>query len=74
MFERLSVPLDGSSRAEYALPVAARIARLRGGSLHEYHEAAYVDRAPPEIKMKGVSRCLVQSVSANLPALLSLSM
>lgn len=34
MFERIIVPLDGSSRAEYALPVAARIARASGGSLH----------------------------------------
>ncbi len=34
MFERIVVPLDGSSRAEYALPVAARIARATGGWLH----------------------------------------
>jgi nucleotide-binding universal stress UspA family protein len=34
MFARIIVPLDGSSRAEYALPVAARIARASGGSLH----------------------------------------
>ncbi len=74
MFERISVPLDESSRAEDALPVAARIARASGGSLHEYHEADDVDRAATEKRMKGVSRCLVHSVSAKLPALLSLSM
>ena len=34
MFKRLLVPLDGSSRAEYALPVAARIARASSGSIH----------------------------------------
>jgi nucleotide-binding universal stress UspA family protein len=34
MFERIIVPLDGSSRAEQALPVAARIARASGGSIH----------------------------------------
>jgi nucleotide-binding universal stress UspA family protein len=34
MFERIIVPLDGSSRAEQALPVAARIAHASGGSLH----------------------------------------
>jgi len=34
MFKRIIVPLDGSSRAEQALPVAARIARASGGSLH----------------------------------------
>ncbi len=33
MFKRMLVPLDGSTRAERALPVAARIARATGGSL-----------------------------------------
>lgn len=33
MFEHVLVPLDGSFRAEQALPVAARIARATGGSL-----------------------------------------
>lgn len=34
MFKRILVPLDGSLRAEQALPVAARIARTSGGSIH----------------------------------------
>jgi nucleotide-binding universal stress UspA family protein len=33
MFQQILVPLDGSPRAEQALPVAARIARFTGGSL-----------------------------------------
>ena len=33
MFKRIVVPLDGSMRAERAIPVAARIARASGGSL-----------------------------------------
>ncbi len=33
MFQRILVPLDGSDRAEQALPVAARLARSSGGSL-----------------------------------------
>ncbi len=33
MFEHILVPLDGSTRAEQALPVAARIARAVGGSV-----------------------------------------
>ena len=33
MFQRILVPLDGSTRAEQALPVAVRIARASGGSL-----------------------------------------
>lgn len=33
MFKRILVPLDGSTRAELALPVAARIARASGGTI-----------------------------------------
>lgn len=33
MFQRILVPLDGSTRAERALPVAAKIARASGGSV-----------------------------------------
>ena len=33
MFKRILVPLDGSGRAERALPVAARLARASGGSI-----------------------------------------
>ena len=33
MFERILVPLDGSPRAEQAIPVATQIARASGGSV-----------------------------------------
>jgi len=33
MFKRILVPLDGSTRAESAVPIAARIARASGGSV-----------------------------------------
>lgn len=33
MFQRILVPLDGSERAEQAIPLAARLARVWGGSL-----------------------------------------
>lgn len=33
MFKQVLVPLDGSARAELAIPVAARIARVSGGSV-----------------------------------------
>ena len=33
MFQRILVPLDGSPRAERAIPIAARLARASGGSV-----------------------------------------
>lgn len=45
MFTRILVPLDGSERAERALPVAARLARDTGGSL----VLAQVLNAPAEL-------------------------
>jgi nucleotide-binding universal stress UspA family protein len=33
MFKRIIVPLDGSNRAERAIPIAARIARASGGTI-----------------------------------------
>src|SRR5947209_20410232 len=33
MFKRIVVPLDGSGRAERALPIAARLARASGASI-----------------------------------------
>ena len=37
MFQRILVPLDGSTRAESALPVAARLAQASGGSVILLH-------------------------------------
>lgn len=37
MFHRIIVPLDESSLAEQAIPIAAHIARASGGSLHFIH-------------------------------------
>src|SRR5579885_1419989 len=47
MFQHILVPLDGSTRAEQALPVAARIARATGGSL------LLVRVVPPPIDYSG---------------------
>src|SRR6266516_2251410 len=39
MFQRILVPLDGSTRAESAVPVAARLAQSSGGSVILLHVA-----------------------------------
>jgi nucleotide-binding universal stress UspA family protein len=33
MFQQILVPLDGSARAEQALPMATRLARASGGAV-----------------------------------------
>jgi len=40
MFQRILVPLDGSTRAESAVPVAARLAQASGGSVILLYVAA----------------------------------
>lgn len=42
MFQRILIPLDGSRRAEQAIPVAARIARASGGSITLVRVIEYV--------------------------------
>jgi nucleotide-binding universal stress UspA family protein len=55
MFQRILVPLDGSSRAERALPIAARIARASGGSIlllrvvHAITEVGEISARPPVV-------------------------
>lgn len=50
MFKRIIVPLDGSGRAERAIPIAARLARASGGSIFLVRvvstEAASLPSAP----------------------------
>lgn len=50
-YARLLAPLDGSSRAESALPVAVSIARAHGAELvlaHAIHEAQLIETGPLE--------------------------
>jgi nucleotide-binding universal stress UspA family protein len=54
MFKRILVPLDGSTRAESAVPVAARIAQASGGSVILLQVAAIPieiepQKKPPEV-------------------------
>jgi nucleotide-binding universal stress UspA family protein len=54
MFRRIFIPLDGSSRAERAIPVAAHLARASGGKVillqivHSYLEFMAYPAASPE--------------------------
>ena len=48
MYKRILVPLDGSKRAESAVPIAARIAQASGGSVILLQVAAI----PIEIETK----------------------
>jgi nucleotide-binding universal stress UspA family protein len=50
MYKRILVPLDGSTRAESAVPVAARIARASGGSVILLQDAAIPIEIEPEKK------------------------
>lgn len=60
MFTRILVPLDGSTRAEQALPVAARIARASDGTVILAQVAAMPvdfqadEKKPPEIYSQAV--------------------
>jgi nucleotide-binding universal stress UspA family protein len=50
MFKRILVPLDGSKRAESAVPIAARIAQASGGSVILLQVAAIPIEIEPEKK------------------------
>jgi nucleotide-binding universal stress UspA family protein len=60
MFKRILVPLDGSPRAEEALPVAARIARAGGGSIILVRVVSTVAEYMPSVPAKPA---LFQTVS-----------
>lgn len=52
MFHRILLPLDGSTRAEQAIPLAARLARASGGALFllrvvDNIHAAWIAPTPP---------------------------
>lgn len=59
MYKRILVPLDGSGRAERALPIAARIARSGGGSLHLLR---VLDTMPASVPSAPAKPLLVQTI------------
>jgi nucleotide-binding universal stress UspA family protein len=59
MFERILVPLDGSARAERALPVAARLARAACGTVVLVQVADVHPEGRPHVDIRTVGRPLV---------------
>lgn len=59
MFKQILVPLDGSGRAERALPIAARLARASGGSIILVR---VVSTAPASLPSASAKPILVQTV------------
>jgi len=57
MFKRILVPLDGSTRAESAVPIAARIARASGGSVILLQVAAIpINLKPKRNRQRSIHR------------------
>jgi nucleotide-binding universal stress UspA family protein len=67
MFQHLLVPLDGSSRAEQALPVAARLARVSGAAITLVtvvdlaHEALLYQMAEPSLSPQVIDQDLTEA-------------
>jgi nucleotide-binding universal stress UspA family protein len=67
MFQHLLVPLDGSSRAEQALPVAARLARVSGAAITLLtvvdlaHEALPYQMAEPSLSAQVIDQDLTEA-------------
>jgi nucleotide-binding universal stress UspA family protein len=59
MFKRILIPLDGSGRAERALPIAARLARASAGSLILLR---VVSTAPASLPSASAKPILIQTV------------
>jgi len=60
MFKRILVPLDGSDRAEQAIPVAARIARASGGTV------ILVQATPSPVDFRAEKKLLAEVYSENV--------
>ena len=57
MFKRILIPLDGSGRAERALPIAARMARAAGGSIILVRVVSTAPASMPSASATGSAMC-----------------
>src|SRR5258708_5429502 len=71
MFRRILVPLDGSARAEQALPIAARIARASGGSVMLMHVLTAPCEFGPYLGQSALQHEVIDAAIADVTTYLS---
>src|SRR5258708_8450746 len=71
MFRRILVPLDGSARAEQALPIAARIARASGGSVMLLHVLTATREFGPYLGQSALQHEVIDAAIADVTTYLS---
>jgi nucleotide-binding universal stress UspA family protein len=71
MFRRILVPLDRSTRAEQALPIAARIARAAGGSVMLLHVVSISREFGPYLRQAALQREVIDAAIAGATTYLS---
>ena len=71
MFRRILVPLDGSARAEQALPIAARIARASGGSVMLLHVVSIPREFGPSLQQTALQQEVIDAAIAGATTYLS---
>ena len=71
MFRRILVPLDGSTRAEQALPIAARIARASGGSVMLLHVVSIPREFGPSLRQSALRQEVIDAAIAGATTYLS---
>ena len=67
MFRRILVPLDGSARAEQALPIAARIAQASGGSVMLLHVLTATREFGPSLGQAALQHEVIDAALADVP-------
>ncbi len=71
MFRRILVPLDGSTRAEQAIPIAARIARASGGAVMLLHVLTTPREFGPYLRPSALQQEAIDAAIADATTYLS---